>query len=77
MRRLPGPADHRPGDGDNSRGSLRIVSGLAENPNSIFCTALRSPRQQMDVRFCGMQEPPAERQMCAAVDPDQIQCALS
>jgi hypothetical protein len=36
MRRLPGPAGHRLGDGGNSRGSLRIVSGLAENTNSIF-----------------------------------------
>jgi hypothetical protein len=33
MRRLPGPAANRPGDGGNSRGSLRIVSGLAENTN--------------------------------------------
>jgi hypothetical protein len=31
MRRLPGPAGHRLGDGGDSRGSLRIVSGLAEN----------------------------------------------
>src|SRR3974390_384638 len=37
MRRLPGPADYRLGDGGNSRGSLRMVSGLAENTNSIFC----------------------------------------
>jgi hypothetical protein len=37
MHRLPGPADHRLGDGGDSRGSLRIVSGLAENTNSIFC----------------------------------------
>ena len=37
MRSLPGPADYRLGDGGNSRGSLRIVSGLAENTDSIFC----------------------------------------
>jgi hypothetical protein len=37
MRRLPGPAVNRLSDGGNSRGSFRIVSGLAENPNSIFC----------------------------------------
>ena len=36
MRRLPGPAGHRLGDGADSRGSLRIVSGLAENTDSIF-----------------------------------------
>ncbi len=43
MRRLPGPADHRPGDGGDSRGSLRIVSGLAENTNSIFCDGSAEP----------------------------------
>jgi hypothetical protein len=37
VRRLPGPADDGLGDGGNSRGSLRFVSGLAENTNSIFC----------------------------------------
>ena len=37
MRRLPGPADHRLGDGGDARGFLRVVSGLAENTNSIFC----------------------------------------
>ena len=37
MRRLPGPAGDRLGDGGDSRGSLRVVSGLAENTNSIFC----------------------------------------
>jgi hypothetical protein len=44
MRRLPGPADHRLGDGGDSRGSLRIVSGLAENPNSIFCDGSLEPK---------------------------------
>jgi hypothetical protein len=43
MRRLPGPAGHRLGDGGDSRGSLRIVSGLAENPNSIFCDGSLEP----------------------------------
>ena len=43
MRRLPGPADDRPGDGGDSRGSLRIVSGLAENTNSIFCDGSSEP----------------------------------
>jgi hypothetical protein len=38
MRRLPGPACCRLSEGDQTlRGSLRIVSGLAENTNSIFC----------------------------------------
>src|SRR5246127_321353 len=35
-RRLPGPADCRLGEGRHSGGSLRIVSGLAENTNSII-----------------------------------------
>ncbi len=43
MRRLPGPAYYRPGDGGDSRGSLRIVSGLAENTNSIFCDGSPEP----------------------------------
>ena len=37
MRRLPGPAVDRLGEEGNFRGPLRIVSGLAENTNSIFC----------------------------------------
>jgi len=43
MRRLPGPADYRLGDGGDSRGSLRIVSGLAENTHSIFCEGSLEP----------------------------------
>jgi hypothetical protein len=31
---------------------LGIVSGLAENTNSIFCDGYCGPSQQMDVRFC-------------------------
>ena len=37
MRRLPGPAVDRLGDEGNFRGPFRIVSGLAENTNSIIC----------------------------------------
>ena len=37
MRRLPGPAVDRLGDEGNFRCHLRIVSGLAENTNSIIC----------------------------------------
>jgi hypothetical protein len=40
-------------------------------------TALTSPRQQMDVRFCTMQEPSAERHTCAATDLDPSQDAPS
>jgi transposase len=40
-------------------------------------TAQRSLRQQMDVRFCPVQEPIAERHTCAAIDPDQTDHAVS
>jgi len=43
VRRLPGPAGDRLGDGGNSRGSLRFVSGLAENTDSIFCDGSQRP----------------------------------
>jgi hypothetical protein len=44
MRRLPGPADCRLSEGvHDSRGSLRIVLGLAENTNSIFCDGSPEP----------------------------------
>jgi hypothetical protein len=66
MRRLPGPAGCRLSGGDkHSRGSLRVVSGRAANTHSIFCDGHIGLRQQMDVRFCGEQEPPAERHFCA------------
>jgi hypothetical protein len=37
MRRLPGPAVGRLGEEGNFRGPFRIVSGLAEHTNLIFC----------------------------------------
>jgi hypothetical protein len=43
MRRLPGPAVWRLSEGDQSGGSLRIVSGLAEDTNSIFCADSSEP----------------------------------
>jgi hypothetical protein len=61
MRRLLGPADDRLGDGGDSRGSLRIVSGLAENPNSIFCDGSREPEAANGCPVLREQEPPAER----------------
>ena len=38
---------------------------------------LWSLRQQMDVRFCGEQEPKAERHCCVTTDSDQTNNALS
>jgi len=77
MRRLPGPALNRPGDGGNSQGSLRIVSGLAENTNSIFCDG--SPELETANGCLVLQEqgPPAERPMRASGWSDQEECALS
>jgi len=77
MRRLPGPAYDRLGDGGDSRGSLRIVSGLAENTNSIFCDGSPEPEAANGCPVLREQEPPAERRERAAIDPDQIRNALS
>jgi len=77
MRRMPGPADYRPGDGGNSRGSLRSVSGLAVNTNSIFCDASRPEAANGCPVLQRMQEPSAERHTCAAAGPDQTNNALS
>jgi hypothetical protein len=62
MRRLPGPAANRPGDGGNSRGSLRIVSGLAENTNLIFCDSSSELEAANGCPVLREQGPPAERQ---------------
>jgi hypothetical protein len=77
MRRLPGPADDRPGDGGDSRGSLRIVSGLAENTHSIFCDGSREPEAANGCPVLQSAGTTAERQTCAAADPDQTNNALS
>jgi hypothetical protein len=77
MRRLPGPADHRLSDGGDSRGSLRIVSGLAENTNSIF--GADSPESQT-ANGCPvlLRAGTISREAtCAAIDPDQTNDALS
>ena len=73
MRRLPGPAGHRLGDGGDSRGSLRIVSGLAENTNSIFGADSSESQTANGCPVLLKQEPSAERQTCAVIDPDQDQ----
>jgi hypothetical protein len=42
----------------NSRESLRIVSGLAENPHSIFCDGRQGLRQRMDAGSAKQEPPP-------------------
>jgi hypothetical protein len=77
MRRLPGPAVNRPGDGGNSRGSLRIVSGLAENTNSIFCDGSSELEAANGCPVLREQGPTAGRHTRAGEWPDQKECALS
>src|SRR5439155_4577220 len=45
----------------NSRGSLRIVSGLAENTHSIFCDGPPGPETANGCPVLRRQEPTAER----------------
>jgi len=78
MRRLPGPAGCRLSEGvHGSGGSLRIVSGLAENTNSIICDGSSEPETANGCPVLHGQEPPAERHGCAMKHPDQIEYALS
>ena len=73
MRRLPGPAGHRLGDGGDSRGSLRIVSGLAENTNSIFGADSSESQTANGCPVLLEAGTIAERLTCADIDPDQDQ----
>jgi hypothetical protein len=77
MRRLPGPADCRLGEGLEIRRPLGIVSGLAENTNSIFCDSSSELETANGCPVLHGQEPPAERHDCAMKHPDQIAGALS
>src|SRR5271165_3799569 len=66
-RRLPtGRRGNTPG------GSLRIVSGLAENTNSIICDGSREPETANGCPVLHrMRGPSAVRHSCAALNPDQ------
>jgi hypothetical protein len=71
MRRLSGPADRGLGEGLNSGSSIRIVSGLAENTNSIICDGSSEPETANGCPVLhGKQGPPAARHTCATDDPD-------
>ena len=65
MRRLPGPPGCRLGEGENSGGLLRIVSGLAENTNSIICDGSSEPETANGCPVLQRQEPPTERHTIA------------
>src|SRR5260370_1986751 len=62
VRRLPRPADDGLSDGGNARGSFGLFRDWQRTQTQSSVRTLRSLRQQIDVRFCGEQEPPAERQ---------------
>jgi hypothetical protein len=64
MRRLPGPAVWRLSEGDQTPEALfELFRDWQRTQTQSSVRTLRSLRQQMDVRFCGKQGPPAERQL--------------
>ena len=67
-RRLPtGRRGNTPG------GSLRIVSGLAENTNSIICDGSREPETANGCPVLHrVRGPSAVRHSCAPLNPDQL-----
>jgi hypothetical protein len=66
MRRLPGPADCRLSERVHPRKALyELFRDWQRTPTQSSAMVLRGLRQQMDVRFCEEQEPPAERHTCA------------
>ena len=78
MRRLPGPACCRLSEGDYTPEALyELFRDWQRTQTQSSVRTLRSLRQQMDVRFCREQEPPAERHYCVTADSDQTDSALS
>jgi hypothetical protein len=75
---LLGPAVCRLSEGDQTpEAHSELFRDWQRTQTQSSATALRSLRQQMDVRLCLEQEPPAERQPRAAIDPDRTHNALS
>jgi hypothetical protein len=67
MRRLSGPAVWRLSEGDQTPEALfELFRDWQRTQTQSSVGTLRSLRQQMDVRSCGMQGPPAERQLLRA-----------
>src|SRR5215472_12165811 len=62
---LPGPADCRLGERVQTlEAPLVLFRDWQRTPTQSSVRTLRSLRPQMDVRFCMVQEPPAERHYC-------------
>jgi hypothetical protein len=79
MRRLPGPAETGRGDEGRSafRGSLLYVSGLAENPSSIFCEESKGSEAANGCPVLRDAGTIAERHTCVLELLDPYKCALS
>jgi hypothetical protein len=78
VRRLPGPADCRLCERVQTLEALLVLfRDWQRTPTQSSVRTLRSLRLQMDVRFCLVQEPPAERHCCATEGSDQSQCTPS
>jgi len=73
MRRLPDPAVGRLGKEGNFLGLFGLFRDWQRTQTQSSVQTLRSLRQQMDVRSCGMQGPPAERHTC--VEKILIRCS--
>jgi hypothetical protein len=76
-RRLPGPASCRLGKGPTL---LRLITNCFGTGRAHKLNHLRwldRLRQQIDVRSCRMQAPPAVRHSCAAEASRSARCALS
>jgi hypothetical protein len=78
VRRLPGPAIRPLCEGDQTPEALYgLFRDWRRTQTQSSATALRSPRLQIDVWFCLMQESSAGRRCCVFEDSDQIYSALS
>jgi hypothetical protein len=77
MRRLPGPADWGLGEGLNSGGPLRIVSGLAENTNSIICEGSSEPKAANGCPILHGRNHPPRGAVALGKHPDQLKGAPS
>jgi hypothetical protein len=78
MRRLPGPAIRPLCEGVHTpEAHHELFRDWQRTQTQSSVRTLRSLRQQMDVWFCLMQEPSAERHCCVTAESDQTHCAPS
>ena len=78
MRRLPGPASRPLCEGVHTpEAHHELLRDWQRTQTQSSVRTLRGLRQQMDVWFCLMQEPSAERHCCVTAESDQTHCAPS